>query len=158
MEEKIVYFEKPGKENTNEVIERVLERARLRHIGRIVVASTRGDTVKSFSAAVEDKDIKLVVVPWQFGFKGKENPFPKELVRELQEKKHSVYFGTMLFVLDSRIQYRNHARKCGVVQYNVDQNQLAGCNLLRQVVSLRSFFSQFLNILRIRLQYFFLSK
>jgi uncharacterized protein len=101
MEEKIVYFEKPGKENTTEVIKLVLERAKLRNINRIVVASTRGYTAKSFLDAVEGKDINLVVVPWQFNFKKEEgNPFPQELVKELQEKKHIVHFGTMLFHTD----------------------------------------------------------
>ena len=97
MEEKIVYFEKPGKENTAEVIKLVLERAKLRNIHRIVVASTRGYTAKSFLDAVEGKDVNLVVVPWQFGFKEEGNPFPQELVNELQGKKHVVHFGTMLF-------------------------------------------------------------
>lgn len=98
MEEKIVYFEKPGKENTVEVIELVLERAKLRNINRIVLASTRGHTAKAFLDAVEGKNINLVVVPWQFNFKKEGgNPFPQELVKELQEKKHIVHFGTMLF-------------------------------------------------------------
>ena len=97
MEEKIVYFEKPGKENTGEVIRLVLHRAKLRNISRIVVASTRGNTAKLFSTAIEGKDINLVVVPWQFGFKGDDHPFPQELVHELREKKHLVHFGTMLF-------------------------------------------------------------
>ena len=97
MEDKIVYFEKPGKENTKEVINLVLERAKLKNIGKIVVASTRGDTAKTITAAVAGKDIHLVVVPWQFGFKGKENPFPQDLVSELREIGHKVYFGTMLF-------------------------------------------------------------
>ena len=97
MEEKIVYFEKPGKENTGEVIRLVLDRAKLRNISRIVVASTRGNTAKSFSEGVEGNDINLVVVPWQFGFKGDEHPFPQELVKELRERKHLVHFGTMLF-------------------------------------------------------------
>ena len=97
MEEKIVYFEKPGPDNTGDVIALVLERATSGDIGNIVVASTRGGTAKSFSKAVEKEDIHLVVVPWQHGFKGKENPFPRELVKELQQKKHHVHFGTMLF-------------------------------------------------------------
>ena len=102
MEEKIVYFEKSGKENTAEVIELVLERAKLRNINRIVLASTRGYTAKSFLDAVEGKDINLVVVPWQFNFKKEGgNPFPQELVKELQEKKHMVHFGTMLFHTDN---------------------------------------------------------
>lgn len=69
MEEKIVYFEKPGKENTAEVIKLVLERAESRNIKRIILASTRGYTAKSFLEAVSGKDIHLVVVPWQFSFK-----------------------------------------------------------------------------------------
>ena len=97
MEEKIVYFEKPGKENTGEVIKLVLQRAKLKNISRIVVASTRGNIAKSFSEAVEGEDINLVVVPWQFGFKRDDNPFPQELVKELRGKKHLVHFGTMLF-------------------------------------------------------------
>ncbi len=98
MEEKIVYFEKSGKENTEEVIELVLERAKQRNIKRIVLASTRGYTARSFLDAVNGKDINLVVVPWQFNLKKEGgNPFPQELLKELQEKKHIVHFGTMLF-------------------------------------------------------------
>ena len=36
MEEKIVYFEKSGKENTGEVIKLVLQRAKLKNISRII--------------------------------------------------------------------------------------------------------------------------
>lgn len=98
MEEKIVYFEKPGKENTVEVIKLVLERAKSRNIKRIVLASTKGFTAKSFLDAVSGKDIQLVVVPWQFNLKDEEgNQFPQELVNELHEKKHIVHFGSMLF-------------------------------------------------------------
>jgi len=63
MEERIVYFDKPGKENTEEVIKLVLERAKARNIQKIVLASTTGYTAKLFLEAVEDKDIQLVVVP-----------------------------------------------------------------------------------------------
>jgi len=97
MEEKIVYFEKPGKENTAEVIKLVLERAKSRNINRIVLASTKGFAAKSFLEAVEGKDIQLVVVPWQFSLKDEGNQFPQELINELQEKKHIVHFGTQLF-------------------------------------------------------------
>ena len=97
MEEKIVYFEKPGKENTAEVIKLVLERAKSRNISKIVLASTTGYTAKAFLDAVEGKSIHLVVVPWQFSLTEEGNRFPQELVKELQEKKHIVHFGTMLF-------------------------------------------------------------
>jgi hypothetical protein len=97
MEEKIVYFEKPGKGNTAEVIRLVKDRAQARGINRFVVASTRGATAKNFLEAVSGTDHRLVIIPWQFGFKGEVQPFPQELVRELREKNHLVHFGTMLF-------------------------------------------------------------
>ena len=97
MQEKIVYFEKPGKVNTTEVIHLVNERARARGINRLVVASTRGSTAKDFLDAVSGTDRRLVIVPWQFGFKGKDQPFPQELAAELRAQNHQVHFGTMLF-------------------------------------------------------------
>lgn len=97
MEEQIVYFEKPGPENTETTIRLALKRAADRKIGALVVASTRGGTAAAVADAIEGKDFKLVIVPWQFGFKGKENPFPKDLTRELRAKGHCVHFGTMLF-------------------------------------------------------------
>jgi hypothetical protein len=97
MEEKIVYFEKPGKSNTADVIQLVKERAQARGINRFVVASTRGATAKSFLEAVSGTDYRLVIVPWQYGFKGEEQPFPQQLVNELRGQNHQVHFGTMLF-------------------------------------------------------------
>jgi len=97
MEEKIVYFEKPGKENTAAVIKLVMERAQVKDVNRLVVASTRGNTANAFSEAVEGTNLRLVVIPWQFGFKDKDNPFPQELVSTLMSKNHQVHFGTMLF-------------------------------------------------------------
>ena len=97
MEEKIVYFEKPGKRNTAEVIQLVKERAHARGINRFVVASTRGNTARDFLETVTGTEHRLVIIPWQFGFKSQDQPFPQELVSELQAKNHQVHFGTMLF-------------------------------------------------------------
>ena len=97
MKEEIVYFEKPGKGNTTEVIKLVKERAHARGINRFVVASTRGGTAKDFLEAVSGTEYCLVIVPWQYGFKAEEQPFPHELVPQLREKNHQVHFGTMLF-------------------------------------------------------------
>ena len=99
MEEKITYFEKPGKENTAAVIPLIQERARARGIKKIVLASTRGDTAKAAAASFEGKGLQLVVVPWQYGFR-ESQPFPKELVADLERKGHRVHFGTMLFHTD----------------------------------------------------------
>jgi hypothetical protein len=96
MEEKITYFEKPGKENTMNVIQLIKERAQSRGIRKIVLASTRGDTARIAAASFEGTGLRLIVIPWQFGFRDTQ-PFPQELVAELQKKGHQVHFGTMLF-------------------------------------------------------------
>jgi hypothetical protein len=97
MREQIVYFEKPGKKNTAEVIKLVKDRAQARGINRFVVASTRGGTANDFLESVTKTEYRLVVVPWQFGFKGERHPFPQELVSKLRAENHEVHFGTMLF-------------------------------------------------------------
>jgi hypothetical protein len=99
MEEKIVYFEKPGKENTAEVIPLIKERARARGIKKIVLASTRGDTARAAAESFKDTGLQLVVIPWQYGFRDTQ-PFAQELVGDLQRKGHQVHFGTMLFHTD----------------------------------------------------------
>jgi len=99
MEEKIVYFKTPGKENTQQVLSLVKERAVARGIKKIVLASTRGDTARAAAEAFEGTGLKLVVVPWAYGV-GKGNPFPLELKSQLEENGHRVHFGTMLFHTD----------------------------------------------------------
>jgi hypothetical protein len=96
MEEKIIYFERPGNENTADVMRLVKERAQARRIKKVVVASTRGETARAAAKALEGTSLHLVVIPWQYGFRDTQ-PFPPELVAELQEKGHRVHFGTMLF-------------------------------------------------------------
>jgi hypothetical protein len=95
MEEKIVYFEQPGIENTEAALKLAIERAEARGIKRMVVASTRGEVAKKAAAMLAGTDIKMVVVPHQFGFSGM--TFPPELIAELEKQGHTVHFGTMLF-------------------------------------------------------------
>jgi len=96
MEERITYFEKPGEINTGEVLSLVRDRAQERGISKIVMASTRGETAKAAADAFKGTALQLIVVPWQFGFADTQ-PFPKELVTELESMGHRVHFGTMLF-------------------------------------------------------------
>lgn len=96
MEEKIVYFEKPGMENTETTLKLALERAKARGIRKIVLASTRGDTARQAVELLDGSGIKMVVVPHQYGFMAGQR-FPAELVAELAGKGHTVHFGTMLF-------------------------------------------------------------
>jgi hypothetical protein len=97
MEAKIVYFEKPGKINTPQVLSLVRETAQKKEIKKIVLASTRGETARASLDAFQGTDLSLVVIPWQYGFKDKRQPFPHELIAELKGKGHRVHFGTMLF-------------------------------------------------------------
>ncbi len=96
MEEKIVYFEKPGKDNTEDVLRLVQEKASAKGIQKIVLASTRGDTARAAAAEWDGTGLQLVVIPWQYGFRDTQ-PFPRELVADLLGKGHQVHFGTMLF-------------------------------------------------------------
>lgn len=100
MEEKIVYFETGGRENTEETLRLVIERAAARGISKIVLASTTGDTARLAAERFAGKGLKMVVVPHQYGFSARQR-FPPGLVSELEQKGHRVHFGTMLFHTDS---------------------------------------------------------
>jgi uncharacterized protein len=98
MEEKIVYFEQPGKANTEAALKLALERAKARGIKKVVLASTLGDTARLAAKLWEKEGIKLVIVPHQFGFAGM--MFPPDLKKELEKQGHVVHYGTMLFHTD----------------------------------------------------------
>ncbi|MEW6262267.1 MAG: hypothetical protein AB1641_04245 [Thermodesulfobacteriota bacterium] len=108
MEEKIVYFEKPGKQNTAEALTLVKERALVRGIKKVVLASTRGGSAQAAAEILDGTSVNLVVVPWQYGF-GEQQPFPSDLARKLRAEGHQVHFGTMLFHTDDL--YGNNAPK-----------------------------------------------
>ena len=97
MEEKIVYFEKAGLENTEATLNLALERAKARGIKKIILASTRGETARQAAELLKGSGIKMVVVPHQYGFMSPTQRFPRELIEELDKQGHAVHFGTMLF-------------------------------------------------------------
>jgi uncharacterized protein len=99
IEEKIVYFEKPGRRNTEIALDLALLRAKTRGIEKIVLASTTGETALIAADRFAGAGIKMVVVPHQYGFRAGQR-FPEALVADLEEKGHRVYFGTMLFHTD----------------------------------------------------------
>ena len=100
MEEKIVYFEEPGIENTETTLQLAAERAKARGIKKIILASTRGETARMAARLWADSGIKIVVVPHQYGFMAGQH-FSTELVQELEKQGHAVHFGTMLFHTDN---------------------------------------------------------
>jgi hypothetical protein len=96
MQDKIVYFEKPGTENTEacfELVDRALADLGIR---KVVLASTRGDTARYAMDRYQDRNVRLIIVPHQYGF-GPGQRFPPELVERAEQQGHTVYFGTMLF-------------------------------------------------------------
>lgn len=100
MESKTVYFENIKEDHTGTTFELALERLKESGITKIVLASTTGATAQRALEFFKDKGVQLVVVPHQFGFIRKENPFPRTLVQTLRDAGHEVHFGTMLFHTD----------------------------------------------------------
>ncbi len=70
MEQKIVYFEKKGKENTGTAINLAMQRAEELGIDTFVLASTRGVTAEKFVDRAP-KECKAIVVTHQAGFREK---------------------------------------------------------------------------------------
>ena len=98
MEEKITYFEKVGKDNTEPTLKMALERAKARGIKKVVMASTLGDTARLAAKLWQNEGIKLIIVPHQYGFSGWK--FDPELKKDLEKQGHVVHYGTMLFHTD----------------------------------------------------------
>ena len=99
MQEKIVYFEKPGEENTPAVFDLVDEALAQTGIDKIVLASTRGKTAELAMDRYASTDIRLVIIPHQFGFREKRE-FSQETETRARNEGHVVHWGTMLFHTD----------------------------------------------------------
>lgn len=67
MNKSITYFEKPGEINTTAVIEAVKTRALELNIREVVIASTTGKTGAAMAEALQDTNIKIIVVTHQYG-------------------------------------------------------------------------------------------
>ncbi len=87
MEERIYYFEKSGKENTEETVRLAVDRALKRGIRYVVFASSTGYTARKVLEYAEGKGLKLVCVTYHTGFyeEGK-NSMDEETERFLREK------------------------------------------------------------------------
>ncbi len=96
MEEKITYFDVPGRRNTEETLRLAREKAQQRGIRKVVLASTTGEVARLAAARFAGTGVRLIVVPHQHGFTDTQR-FPAELVAELETQGHHVHFGTMLF-------------------------------------------------------------
>jgi hypothetical protein len=97
MEKQVVYFDKPGRENTAaciEVVNRLLNADGYRHL---VLASTTGETGVLFSEALMGKGINIVVVTHSSGFKDpNSSEMPPEVRRTIESNGARVFTGPML--------------------------------------------------------------
>jgi len=95
MTEQVTYFDRMGKQKTDETLALARERAKARRISKVVLASTTGYTARKALGAFAEDDVQLIVIPHQFGYG--EPEFPDDLISALDEKGHTVHFSTMLF-------------------------------------------------------------
>ncbi len=91
-----MYFEKPGTENTEQVIKIVLEQAKARGLGHVVVATTGGVSAKALAEAAKGSDLKIVAVSHNYGFSEEGSSGLDDVIRdELILAGHSVLTTTM---------------------------------------------------------------
>lgn len=97
VEKKILYFEKPGSENTAACIGVVKDAVRKEGYKHIVVATTEGDTALALGGAMTGlPELNIVAVTHSAGFKGP-NTFGVSAgrSREIKETGVKIYTGTM---------------------------------------------------------------
>jgi len=97
-EEKTVYFEKPGKENTQKTLELSIRAAKQLKSKILLIPSTTGFSAELALDMIDD-EINLVVIGHSYGFKepGKNEMEPKTINRLWETKNASVFFATHAF-------------------------------------------------------------
>jgi len=83
----IVYFDRPGPQNTDAVMEAVKKRREELGIGYVVVASNSGETALKLWNELKDADVKLISILEHAGFSGgdKQSINPEKR-KELEDK------------------------------------------------------------------------
>ncbi|MGB9937652.1 MAG: pyruvate kinase alpha/beta domain-containing protein [Methanobacterium sp.] len=93
MEKTINYFENKGAENTDKIVELVIERKEELNIKNIVVASVSGKTALKLRKAMPD--VNIISITHHAGFKGKgELEISQEAIEELKENNITLYVGS----------------------------------------------------------------
>ena len=82
---KTVYYEEPGKKNTESTIKIAKNRAKELGINTIILPSSGGYTAKLALKKVDEEDYQLIVI-------GYRDRFPKNLKKELESKGHKILF------------------------------------------------------------------
>ena len=86
-EGKIIYFDRPGGQNTSAVVEAVRGRGPELGIGHVVVASDSGETALKLWEALRGSGVKIVSVAEHAGYAGGDEPsIGPERIRELDRR------------------------------------------------------------------------
>jgi len=97
MEKKIVYFEKPGNENSYACLEIVKRALKERSYKHVVAASTTGETGLLFSEGLRDLNVNLIVVTHSSGFKEPNTiEMPEDIRKKIEKNGAKVFTGSML--------------------------------------------------------------
>lgn len=90
-----MYFEQPGRDNTEKTLQIAKDEAIKRGIGHLVVASTIGDTGLQAARMLQGTDIKLIVVTHSTGHRqAGEQLFSEEMKKEIESLGGVVFTGT----------------------------------------------------------------
>lgn len=110
MEKKIIYFDKPGPQNTDAVIKSVKERLKNSAIKYVVVASESGKTALKVAKALKDLDVKVICMSGYAGIRRTEGrPWPDikgELKEELESLNVKILSETPWIFRSSAIDYQ----------------------------------------------------
>ncbi|MDZ7331499.1 MAG: hypothetical protein ONB13_03010 [candidate division KSB1 bacterium] len=91
----IYYFEKPGTQNTELVIQAAKKRIQELNIQHVVVASTTGVTALKVWDALKDLNVSIVCIGEHYGFwGGDEQKFSEATRKDLESKGVRVFFGS----------------------------------------------------------------
>ncbi|MCL4492266.1 MAG: hypothetical protein M1510_10270 [Nitrospirae bacterium] len=97
MERKVMYFEKPGKDNTEACLQVVRNTIKDGNYKHLVIASTEGDTGLMFSAALKASGINMVIVTHSAGFKAANvHEMPTATREKIESTGAGVYTGTLI--------------------------------------------------------------
>ncbi|MBI5213789.1 MAG: hypothetical protein HY957_10550 [Nitrospirae bacterium] len=97
MEKRVVYFEKPGRENTRACLQVVKDMLKEGNYKHLVIASTEGDTGLLFSEALKGLGINVVVITHSAGFNAANTlEMTFETRKKIESYGATVYTGTMI--------------------------------------------------------------
>ncbi len=97
MERRVIYFEKPGKDNTQACLSIVKEAVKESGHKHIVVATTGGDTGYLFSEAFRGSDVNLVAVTHSYGFRDPNRiEIYDDIIEKIKKNGAIIYTGTMI--------------------------------------------------------------